>query len=243
MPIGEAKQLPLWNFNLRWVPIMRAMFDSGEVSEMGSPAFLCWVCLRTYSDFNTGMAYPSIETLSEKLRQSTKSTSNQIRTLIDMGYVRKYKSKGRNYYQVIDKFKAEEMTTGNDETVIEKEYIPQKFTDGLSALKEFRSNKISPRQLQLMGFEIEMPQQVQNFFLIIGDNNDVTTNQVIIQKQGSPEYETRLTGRGLKESIEDNREVLRNLVEQRDNSSNSIERATAERWIELIRKQIQDAED
>ncbi len=243
MPIGEGKQLPLWNFNLRYVHVMRAMFDSGEVAEMGSASFLCWVCLRTYSDFNTGIAYPSLETLSQKLGQTVRTTQNQIKVLVKMGYVEKNTSGGKNYYRIIDKFKAEEMTTGNDETEMSMPYIPQTFADKMSALKDFRSNKITPRQLAEMGIEVDMPQQVQNFYMIVGDNNRVTTNQVIVQKQGAPEFEERLTGKKLQMSIEDNREVLRQLIEQRDSTKNSMERGTAERWIEVVRKQIIEAEE
>ena len=218
-----VKQLPLWSFNLKHVPVLRAMFESGECAEMGGSCFLLWVCLKTYSDWDTGVAYPSIKTLSEKLGQSTKSTTNQIKRLEEMGYVRKHKAQGKNLYRVIDKFKVEEVTTGNTETEIENTYVPRQFPKTMANLKKMRNNEITPQQLEELGIKMTMPQVIVNNFFVSGDGNQITTNQVIIQNQDSPQENTE--------------EVLRKLVAQRDNATNTMERTTAERWIEIMKKE------
>ena len=196
---------------------------------MGGSCFLLWCCMRTYSDFNTGVAYPSVETLSKKLRQTPKSTHNQLKKLIEGGYVEKKQSGGKNFYRIIDKFKATEMITDDEDTELDSAYVPELFTKRMSALKKFRSSEITPDELRALGVNVSIPQTVVNNFFIKGNNNKITNNQVIIQKQETPE--------------QDSEAVLRQLVHQRDNSTNALERQSAERWIEIIRKQIQDAED
>ena len=223
---NEQKQLPLWDLNLRYVHLLKQMFDSGDCATMGGSCFLLWCCLKTYSDWNTGVAYPSIATLSEKLEQSPKSTGLQLKKLEAMGYIEKHKTQGKNYYRVIDKFKVEELTTGETETEIERPYVPEQFAKGMANLKKMRNNEITPQQLEGLGFKVSMPQVIVNNFYVSGSGNQITTNQVIIQKQESEQANTE--------------EVLRKLIEQRDTATNVIERNTAERWIEVMKKELQD---
>lgn len=208
---------------------MRQMFESGDCAEMGGSCFLLWCCLRTFSDFNTGIAYPSIDTLSKLVDQSSRSTSTQLNKLEDLGYIQRYRKSGKNYYRVIDKYQIEEMQTGNEETSVEVPYVPQRFTKGLSALKQFRENEISPIELEKMGIKVSMPQVIINNYYVQGDNNTISTNQVVINKQDSP--------------AQDNEEVLRQLIAQRDGASNSMERTTAERWIDIIKNELKEEQE
>ena len=221
--MNQDRQLPLWDFSLRYVHLMKQLFDSGMAGEMGGGAFLTWCCLRCYSDFHTGEAYPTIDRLCQVLKQSKGTTHKHLAKLEELNFIRKEKRGKRNVYILVDKFTILEEATNADDTTIENPYIPMKFKDAMQLLGEFKNNKIQPQHLEQFGMKITMPPVIVNNFFISGDNNTVNTMQVI-STTDEP------TG-----NFED---TLSQLEAQRDAAS-GMERKQAEAAIRMLKSSVE----
>ena len=215
----EDRQLPLWDFSLRYFHLMKQLFDSGMAAEMGGGAFLTWCCLRCYSDFHTGEAYPTIDRLCRLLQQSKVTTHKHLARLEELKFITKEKRGKRNVYTLIDKFSILEKTTNNDDSVIENPYIPMQFKKAMEHLGAFKNNKIGPQELEQFGMKVSMPQVIVNNFYISGDNNTVNTMQVI---NAAGETESNYE------------ETMRQLVAQRD-AAEGMERTMAETAIRMLK--------
>lgn len=64
-PRGEMKGHKL-SAELTWFHVFKAMIDDGEVAKIGASAFTTYCVIKSHTNFSTGVAFPSIETISEK---------------------------------------------------------------------------------------------------------------------------------------------------------------------------------
>ena len=51
---------------LAWFHVFKAMIDDGEVAKIGASAFTTYCVIKSHTNFATGVAFPSIETISKK---------------------------------------------------------------------------------------------------------------------------------------------------------------------------------
>lgn len=54
------------NAELAWFHVFKAMIDDGEVAKIGASAFTTYCVIKSHTNFATGVAFPSIETISKK---------------------------------------------------------------------------------------------------------------------------------------------------------------------------------
>jgi len=228
MVLQKDRQLPLWDFSLRYVHLLKQLFESGVAAEMGGGCFLTWTCLRCYTDFHTGKAYPTVDKLSQILWQTRVTTHKHLVKLEEMGLVKKEKTGKRNLYSLIDKFSIMEEITGNDETEIEALYVPVKFGNQMDRLKAFKNNEISPTQLNKDGVSITMPQVIVNNFYIQGDGNAVNNLQVVTH--------------GKDDNASNLGDVMRQLIEQRDSATNPSTRQSAITAIRMLESSMAGSE-
>ena len=51
---------------LAWFHVFKEMIDDGEVAKIGASAFTTYCVIKSHTNFATGVASPSIETISKK---------------------------------------------------------------------------------------------------------------------------------------------------------------------------------
>jgi hypothetical protein len=67
-PIGPGEPIKgdKLSAELAWFHVFKAMIDDGEVAKIGASAFTTYCVIKSHTNFATGVAFPSIETISEK---------------------------------------------------------------------------------------------------------------------------------------------------------------------------------
>ena len=121
-----------------WFHLFKDMIQSGDAAKIGGPAVLVYLVIKTYVDFTTGRSFPSIELISEKSGLSDRQVMRHLKTLCEFGYVEKESSPGKlNVYRPKEKFQTINKETGEVESVITFDYIPNAVRAAQTELKNF----------------------------------------------------------------------------------------------------------
>lgn len=86
-----------------WFHIFRQMFDTGDVKRMGSHAFTIYCAIKFHVNFQTGVAFPSIERLSDFTGISERQIKRELAVLEELGYLFKKKVGRHNQYTLREK--------------------------------------------------------------------------------------------------------------------------------------------
>ena len=121
-----------------WFHLFKDMVQSGDAAKMGGAAVLVYLVIKTYVDFSTGRSFPSMELIAEKSGLSERQVIRHLKTLCDFKYVEKEQSPGkRNVYKPKEKFQKINSITGDIESVITFDYIPNAVRAAQAELKNF----------------------------------------------------------------------------------------------------------
>ena len=88
---------------LTWFHVFKAMIDDGEMAKMGASAFATYCIIKSHSNFSTGKAFPSIETICKKSGISERQVKYDLKTLEEHGYITKEKQGRSNLYTLREK--------------------------------------------------------------------------------------------------------------------------------------------
>jgi hypothetical protein len=66
---------------LTWFHVFKAMIDDGEVAKIGASAFTTYCVIKSHTNFATGVAFPSIETICKKSGISERQVKYDLKTL------------------------------------------------------------------------------------------------------------------------------------------------------------------
>lgn len=86
-----------------WFHIFRQMFDNGDVKDMGSSAFTVYCAIKFHVNFQTGVAFPSIDRLVDFTGISERQVKRDLATLEKKGYLTKSKVGRNNQYTLREK--------------------------------------------------------------------------------------------------------------------------------------------
>ncbi|OQS32943.1 helix-turn-helix domain-containing protein [Chromobacterium haemolyticum] len=101
-PSSEAEITPA-SADATWFHIFRQMFDSGDVAKMKPHAFTVYSAIKCHVNFNTGEAFPGVETLATMTGISERQVIRELASLEALGYLTKRRVGRKNMYTLREK--------------------------------------------------------------------------------------------------------------------------------------------
>jgi DNA-binding transcriptional ArsR family regulator len=130
----NKQQQELFQAETTWFHVFKDMIDSGDVAKMGPHATTVYLVIKAHTNFSTGRAFPSIETIVEKSGISDKQVRRELRTLEELGYISKEK-KGRNNVYTLREKVAITDEEGRPTAVATWDYLPSTVSHAVADLK------------------------------------------------------------------------------------------------------------
>jgi DNA-binding transcriptional ArsR family regulator len=122
------------NAELAWFHVFKAMIDDGEVAKIGASAFTTYCVIKSHTNFETGLAFPSIETISQKSGISERQVRRDLLTLEESGLLTKEKQWKSNVYTLREKILITD-ETGNPAGQATWDYLPDAVRGAVADLK------------------------------------------------------------------------------------------------------------
>lgn len=119
---------------LAWFHVFKAMIDDGEVAKIGASAFTTYCVIKSHTNFATGVAFPSIETISEKSGISQAQVKRDLKTLEAHGLLTKEKQWKSNVYTLREKILITD-ESGKPAGQASWDYLPGAVRDAMADLK------------------------------------------------------------------------------------------------------------
>lgn len=123
------------NAETTWFHIFKAMFEDGEVKELGPHAFTIYCAVKSHVNFKNGKAFPSIEHLQNVTGFSKRTVQRGLKTLEDRDLVKKEKVGRSNVYTLREKISIQ--NEGRPEAVATWDYLPRTVQQAQAELKNF----------------------------------------------------------------------------------------------------------
>lgn len=158
-----GKQAELFQAETTWFHVFKDMIDSGDVAKMGPHATTVYLVIKAHTNFSTGRAFPSIETIVAKSGISDKQVRRELRTLEELGYISKEKRGRNNVYTLREKVAITD-DEGRPTAVATWDYLPSTVSHAVADLKNVLVTG------ELAGARIVHIEKLQ-VQIINGDNN------------------------------------------------------------------------
>lgn len=129
-----APQQELFKAETTWFHVFRTMIENGDVAKMGPQAFTVYCVIKGHTNFSTGHAFPSIETISQKGGLSDTQVKRELKTLQAMGYITKQKRGRNNDYTLREKVDIAD-ESGRPAAVATWDYLPNSVQAAVADLK------------------------------------------------------------------------------------------------------------
>ncbi|WP_319466199.1 helix-turn-helix domain-containing protein [uncultured Pseudodesulfovibrio sp.] len=100
---SKVKQKQVLDANLAWVHMFKTIFESGDVARMKPNAFTVLMCLKSYSNWKSGTAFPEVKTIVADTGICKNTVMKALQDLVAMGYVLKTRRGRKNFYLVKEK--------------------------------------------------------------------------------------------------------------------------------------------
>ena len=130
------KQADLFQAQTTWFHVFVCMVESGDVAKMGPHAVTVYLVVKSYTNWKTGRAFPSIDLIVEKSGISRRQVINSLAVLVEHGYLDKAKVGRKNVFTLREKvtFKDE---GGRPAAVATWDYLPSTVEAARAELKRF----------------------------------------------------------------------------------------------------------
>lgn len=145
------KQEELFKAETTWFHIFKAMVDNGDVAKMGPYAVTTYLVIKSFTNFKTGYAFPSIETIAEKSGISAIQVKRCLKTLEENGYITKERRGKNNIYRLREKVEFID-DAGRPAAVATWDYLPSTIDAARAELKNF---KLTGKEEGLQVIQIE----------------------------------------------------------------------------------------
>ena len=119
---------------LAWFHVFKAMIDDGEVAKIGASAFTTYCVIKSHTNFATGVAFPSIETISKKSGISERQVRRDLLMLEENGLLTKEKQWKKNVYTLREKILITD-ETGKPAGQATWDYLPDAVRGTVADLK------------------------------------------------------------------------------------------------------------
>lgn len=132
----EKKQVKMFKAETTWFHVFVSMIENGDVARMGPYAVTVYLVVKAFTNWKTGKAFPSIETIVEKSGISRAQVIRSLTQLVENGYLDKTKVGRKNNYTLREKitFKDQE---GRPAACATWDYLPSTVEAARAELKRF----------------------------------------------------------------------------------------------------------
>lgn len=127
-------QHELFEANTTWFHVFKSMIDSGDVKKLGPYAVTVYLVIKGYTNFSTGRAFPSIETISDKSGVSVPQVKRELKKLQELGYISVEKKGRSNVYTLREKIELKD-DAGRPAAVATWDYLPSSVSAAVADLK------------------------------------------------------------------------------------------------------------
>lgn len=117
-----------------WFHVFKDMVESGDMAKMDGGTVKVYFVIKSYTNFNTGHAFPSIELISEKAGLSKSQIIRCIADLERAGYISKERVGRHNTYKLREKIVIKD-DAGEAHAVATWDYLPGAVRDTVADLK------------------------------------------------------------------------------------------------------------
>ena len=118
----------------QWFHIHKAMFDQRDVAKMGPHAFTVYSAIKGHANYDSGVAFPSIELIAEITGISCSQVKRKLKVLTETGYLNTMKRGRSNCYTLNEKIHVTD-ENGCAEALATWMYTPSGNSTAVSDLK------------------------------------------------------------------------------------------------------------
>lgn len=118
--------------NVQWYHQFAYMIDDGSAASMGPYAWLVLSVIKRYANFETGNAFPGIETICQKSSLSPSQVKREIKKLTAMKFLVKERKGRNNHYRIKEHIP---VPTIDGQRTATFEYAPSRVALTISELK------------------------------------------------------------------------------------------------------------
>ncbi len=132
----EKKQMDLFKAETTWFHVFVSMIENGDVAKLGPYAFTVYLVIKAFTNWKTGKAFPSVDTIAEKSGISKRQVINSLSALIEAGYLDKVKVGRKNNYTLREKVTLKDQE-GRPAACATWDYLPSTVEAARAELKRF----------------------------------------------------------------------------------------------------------
>ena len=168
----------LFKAETMWFHVFKDMIDSGDMARLEGGTIKVYLVIKSYTNFSTGHAFPSIELIAEKSGLSDRQVRRCIADLEQAGYITKDKTKRHNLYTLREKVNIKS-DDGRPQAVATWDYLPGSVRDAVADLKnvlvtgDFAGAKIISIQNLTVNVVNVGDNSVNVMDSVIGDSNQL----------------------------------------------------------------------
>jgi hypothetical protein len=132
----EKKQMDLFKAETTWFHVFVSMIENGDVARLGPYAVTVYLVIKAFTNWKTGKAFPSVDTIAEKSGISKRQVINSLAALIEAGYLDKVKVGRKNNYTLREKVTLKDQE-GRPAAFATWDYLPSTVEAARAELKRF----------------------------------------------------------------------------------------------------------
>lgn len=132
----EKKQMEMFKAETTWFHVFVSMIENGDVAKMGPYAVTVYLVVKAYTNWKTGKAFPSIDTIAAKSGISKRQVINSLAVLTENGYLDKVKVGRKNNYTLREKVTLKDQE-GRPAACATWDYLPSTLEAARAELKRF----------------------------------------------------------------------------------------------------------
>lgn len=132
----DKKQMDLFRAETTWFHVFVSMIENGDVAKLGPYAVTVYLVVKAYTNWKTGKAFPSIETIAEKSGISRAKVITSLASLTEHGYLDKSKVGRKNNYTLREKVTLKDQE-GRPAAFATWDYLPSTVEAARAELKRF----------------------------------------------------------------------------------------------------------
>ena len=180
--VGKPQQ-ELFQAQTTWFHIFKAMIDNGDVAKLGPYAVTVYLVIKSYTNFSTGRAFPSVETIAEKSGISAPQVKRCLVILENTGYITREKKGRSNVYTLREKVEFTDKD-GRPAAVATWDYLPSTIEAARAELRNFQmtgqnDGKIVNIERAIFNIQIGNNSRQTNFNMDLDKITDPELRQIL----------------------------------------------------------------
>lgn len=132
----DKRQMEMFKAETTWFHVFVSMIENGDVAKMGPSAVTVYLVVKAYTNWKTGKAFPSIDTIAAKSGISKRQVINSLAVLTENGYLDKVKVGRKNNYTLREKVTLKDQE-GRPAAYATWDYLPSTVEAARAELKRF----------------------------------------------------------------------------------------------------------